>query len=118
MRYLQEALSKAEEEVAQLQRHVLQLQSQATELFKSNPSQGKLVNHISLQRSWSSLILEEREMGDARGYLANTSKPAILTLSNVQDVSFSRSETLFFRSNRSQNRRLGRGQRRLQCQPT
>ncbi|KAH9983708.1 hypothetical protein BJV74DRAFT_597465 [Russula compacta] len=65
---LQEALSKAKEEVEQLRRHVLQLQTQATELFKSNPSQ------------------EEREMGDARGYLASTTKPAVSTLSNVQDA--------------------------------
>ena len=89
MRDLENALSKAKEDVARLQLQVLQLQTQATELFKSNPSQGKLSCHLSLWHSWTWLILEERDMRDTRGYLANATKPATSTLSYVQDVSFS-----------------------------
>ncbi|KAI0299532.1 hypothetical protein BC826DRAFT_995082 [Russula brevipes] len=67
--HLQDALTKANEEVAQLHREVLQLQTQITKLFKSNSSQ------------------EAGDVSDTRGYLANTTKLAASTLDNVQETS-------------------------------
>ncbi|KAI9453233.1 hypothetical protein BJY52DRAFT_1399214, partial [Lactarius psammicola] len=61
MRNLEDALSKAYEEIAELQRRVLQFETQAAELFKSNSPQ-------------------ELDLGDIRGYV---SKPATSTLSNA-----------------------------------
>jgi hypothetical protein len=46
---LQVALSKAEEEVAQLRDQVFQLQTQAIKLFESNPSQGMFSYNISIR---------------------------------------------------------------------
>ncbi|KAI9442967.1 hypothetical protein H4582DRAFT_1146744 [Lactarius indigo] len=42
VRSLEDALSKAYEEIAELRRQVLQLETQAAELFKSNSPKGKL----------------------------------------------------------------------------
>ncbi len=48
MHHLQAALSKAEEEVAQLRDQVFQLQPQADKLFESDSSQGMLLYDISI----------------------------------------------------------------------
>ncbi|KAF8495682.1 hypothetical protein F5888DRAFT_533368 [Russula emetica] len=69
--HLQAALSKAEEEVAQLRDQVFQLQTQANKLFESNFSQ------------------ESQDVSDIRGYLANTPRSAQAALNNVQEVSSS-----------------------------
>jgi len=66
--HLQAALSKAEEEVAQLRDQLSQLQTQANELFESDPSR------------------EGQDVSDTRGYLANSPRPAHSTLDNVQDA--------------------------------
>lgn len=49
MHHLQAALSKAEEEVAQLRDQVFQLQTQAIELFESNQSPGMFSCNISIR---------------------------------------------------------------------
>ncbi len=116
MHHLQAALSKAEEEVAQLRDQLSQLQTQANKLFESSPPQGMLSHHISIRCSWTWLFLESRDVGDIRGYIANTPRSAQSTLNNVQNVSFLVRGLLFFISNQSRNRRLQRGrwiQRRL-----
>lgn len=61
VRNLEDALPKAYEEIAELRRQVLQLETQAAELFKSNS-------------------LQESDLGDIRGYV---SKPVNSTLSNA-----------------------------------
>jgi len=66
--HLQAALSKAEEEVAQLRDQVFQLQTQANKLFESNFSQ------------------ESQDVNDIRGYLANTPRSAQAALNNVQEA--------------------------------
>jgi hypothetical protein len=85
--HLQAALSKAEEEVAQLRDQVFQLQTQANKLFESKFSQGMLSYYISIRCSWTWLISESQDVSDIRGYLANTPRSAQAALDNVQEVS-------------------------------
>lgn len=47
VQHLQDALSKAKEDVARLQHQALQLQTQATKLFDSNASQSELLYDLS-----------------------------------------------------------------------
>ncbi|KAH9960192.1 hypothetical protein BC827DRAFT_1268414 [Russula dissimulans] len=65
--HLEDALSGAQEEVSQLRRQVLELQSQVATLFKSN-------------------LPQVRHEGDTHEYLANSEKLAISTPSDVQDA--------------------------------
>jgi len=69
VRNLQDALSKANEEVAELQRQVLQLATQTTKLFQISSSERE----------------EEQDQGDTRGYV-RMARPVTPTLSNVQDA--------------------------------
>ncbi|KAI0250393.1 hypothetical protein BJV78DRAFT_1283203 [Lactifluus subvellereus] len=69
-RNLEDALSKANEEVAELRRQVLQLEIQTTKLFQISSSEGK----------------EEWDQGDTRGYNVRMARPVTPTLSNVQDA--------------------------------
>ncbi|KAI9509983.1 hypothetical protein F5148DRAFT_1182973 [Russula earlei] len=68
VQHLQDTLSNAQEEVAQLRRQVLQLKLQVSTLFKSDP-------------------LPVQGVGDSRGYLAHVAIPSNSTLDNVQDAS-------------------------------
>ena len=53
---LEDALSKAYEEIADLRRRVLELEAQATELFRSNSTQGKLFK-LQATMAYSNQIL-------------------------------------------------------------